>query len=343
MTVAIATANNGDGAGADKIGYYGIPVIHASHWKWLVVWYFFFGGISGASAVIAAVARLAGGKEAVRLARAATYVSFATLLPCPPLLILDLGRPRRFLNMLRTIRPSSPMSLGSWGLTAFGAVSTLVAVNQLAMDLSRAQGRTGSVVRYRIGLVLAPLHGAAGFFLAGYTGTLLAATAVPLWAKRPAMLGPLFLASAMASGTAAVAAVLALSPAEDEIIDERLHRLEAVATIAEGALLTAWLAGLGSTSRPLLEGRIGAIARHGVVGAGMTAPLALTAASGKLPWRMRRLANLLAPALTLCGVFALRYAVVEGGRLSANDPRATFDMTRETKSPSPCAQGEGLG
>ena len=310
-----------------EVGYYGIPVIHASHWKWLVIWCFFFGGISGASALIAAVAHLAGGKEAARLAGAATYVSFVALLPCPPLLILDLGRPLRFLNMLRAFRPSSPMSLGSWGLTAFGAIATLATANQFTSDVGRSRGRTPSPIQRRAGLVLAPLAGISGVFLAGYTGTLLAATAVPLWAKRPTLLGPLFLASAVTSGTAAVTAAHALTASGEESLTERLHHLEGIATIAEGALLTAWLVGLGPTRKPLIEGHIGAVVRHGIVGAGITAPLAITAASGKLPRRLGRLTNLIAPALTLCGVFALRYAVIEGGRLSANDPQATFDIT----------------
>lgn len=313
---------------ADRaVGYYGVPVIHSSHWKWLVVWYFFFGGISGASAVIAAIARLSGGKEAARLAGTAAYVSFAALLPCPALLILDLGRPLRFLNMLRTFRPSSPMSIGSWDLTVFAVVTTLAAANQLASDVARRHGRTPSALQRRAGLALAPLGALTGFFLAGYTGTLLAATAVPLWAKRPALLGPLFLASAMTSGAAAVAAAHAFTADGEASITERLHHLEGIATIAEGALLSAWLVSLGSTRKPLMEGSIGAVVRHGIVAAGMTAPLALTAASGRLPRFLRRLANLVAPVLTLCGVFALRYAVVEGGRLSANDPQATFDMT----------------
>jgi len=310
-----------------RIGYYGVPVIHGSHWKWLVIWYFFFSGISGASAVIAATARLSGGENAARLARTATYVSFAALLPCPPLLILDLGRPRRFLNMLRTIRPSSPMSLGSWSLTAFGAVSTLVTANQFAEDMARRQGREPAAFQRRIGSVLATMGMVSGFSVAGYTGTLLAATAVPLWARRPALLGPLFLASAMTSGISAIAAVQALIPAEDEFGIGRLPRLEAISTIAEGALLTAWLVSLGSTRKPLVEGHLGSVVRHGVAGAGMALPLALSAISEKLPHPLRRLANLAAPALTLCGVFALRYAIVEGGRLSADDPQATFDLT----------------
>ena len=316
-----------DPAGAAQRGYYGVPAIHGSHWKWLVIWYFFFGGISGSAAVIAAIARLSGGEEASRLARTATYVSFAALLPSPPLLILDLKRPRRFLNMLRTIRPSSPMSLGSWGLTVFGASATLTVAHQLSVDLAHRHGRLASSRTHRAGLALAALNALSGFFVAGYSGTLLAATAVPLWSKRPALLGPLFLASAMTSGTAAVAAIQSWSSASDDAVTDRLHRLETVTTIAEGALLAAWLVRLGPTSKPLVEGHIGSVVRHGVVGIGMTLPLAMTAISGRLSRRLRRAANLATPALTLCGVFALRYAVVVGGRLSADDPQATFDLT----------------
>jgi formate-dependent nitrite reductase membrane component NrfD len=327
MTCPHVSPKEPSGASDIQTGYYGVPVIHGSHWRWLIVWYFFFGGISGSSAVIAAVARLSGGEESARLARTATYVSFAALLPCPPLLILDLGRPLRFLNMLRTFRPNSPMSYGSWGLAAFGAVSTLAVANQVAQDAAERHGQPIGTVQRQAGVLLAALGALSGFFVAGYTGTLLAATAVPLWAKRPALLGPLFLASAMTSGTAAVSGVHALIPAGEGPITERLHRLEAISTIAEGALLTAWLVSLGSTGKPLLEGRIGYTVLHGVVGAGMALPLTLLAISGRLPRPLRRVAAVAAPALSLCGVLALRFAVVEAGRLSADDPQATFDLT----------------
>lgn len=310
-----------------QVGYYGVPVIHGSHWKWLIIWYFFFGGISGSSAVIAAIARLSGGEASARLARTATYVSFAALLPCPPLLILDLGRPHRFFNMLRTFRPSSPMSFGSWGLAAFGAISTLATANQIALDVAEHHGPPIGGFQRRAETWLTTLAALSGFFVAGYTGTLLAATAVPLWAKRPTLLGPLFLASAMTSGAAAVSAVLTISEDGEDIATARLHRLEAISTIAESVFLTAWLVSLGSTSKPLREGHLGSVVLHGVVGAGMALPMSLLAVSGKLPRPLRRIAAKAAPALTLCGVFALRYAVVEGGRLSANDPQATFDLT----------------
>nr|MDQ3044587.1 polysulfide reductase NrfD [Chloroflexota bacterium] len=75
------------------------PVIHRPHWKWLIVAYFYLGGISGASFAIAALADMVGGVGNQRLVRTGRYLSIATLVPCPPLLILDLGRPARFLYM----------------------------------------------------------------------------------------------------------------------------------------------------------------------------------------------------------------------------------------------------
>jgi formate-dependent nitrite reductase membrane component NrfD len=344
-----------------SVGYYGLPVIHRPHWKWLVVGYFFLGGISGATAAVGAVARLVGGSSGLAIARHATYVSIVSFAPCPVLLVLDLGRPARFLNMLRVFRPTSPMSVGSWALAAFGAVNTVLALMQLANDLARsAEGnffrpehghptaagsdtgwrrrwaagwrrramvatpsQTSSLIRF-----LSVANGALGFFVAGYTGVLLAATAVPLWSKRPALLGPLFLSSAMSSGVAAIGAAAVVSDALDDASEARLQNLEAAATIAECLALAAWIASLGATARPLQTGQIGVIVRQIVVGAGIVLPMALAGIGQRLPRRFRRPLAGLASALTLAGGFALRYAVVEGGRISADDPRATFEVTR---------------
>lgn len=371
-----------------EVGYYGLPVMHRPHWKWLVIVYFFCGGISGASAAIGAIARLTGGPSGTAIARVACYVSIVTLAPCPTLLILDLGRPGRFLNMLRAFRPSSPMSVGSWALALFGAVNTLVAALQIAIDNRGSDSGVDRVSQWRpierqlqqrpslvgsrhavpcAGLnpapsgdrfpwnrarhavsplrrryatsssthafehaadLVAPLNALLGLFVAGYTGVLLAATAVPLWAKRPMLLGPLFLSSAMSSGAAAIAGFSAVCGPCNEDAEERLRTLEGISAIAEGALLATWLAALGTTARPLLESRTASTVRHGVVGMGMVLPLALAGLANHLPRPLRRQATVVASALTLAGVFALRYAVVEGGRLSADDPQATFDLTR---------------
>src|SRR5437660_10347067 len=64
-------------------------------------------------------------KEDRAVARAGYYLSLLALLPCPPLLIKDLGRPERFLNMLRIFKVKSPMSIGSWCLLVFSLFSGL--------------------------------------------------------------------------------------------------------------------------------------------------------------------------------------------------------------------------
>lgn len=327
MTQLSSPSSNGSDPPVSGVGYYDVPVIHGPHWKWLVIGYFYFGGISGASAVIAAFLRLYGDASGAQLARIATYVSFLSLVPCPILLILDLGRPARFFHMLRSFRASSPMSIGTWGLTAFAVVSALTTGLQLLDDRSSHRGYRPGAARHRVGILLDLFGALAGFFVAGYTGVLLAATAVPLWSKRPGLLGPLFLASAMTSGTAAISAVASGLGREEGNADAQLLALETLSTIAEGSLLVTWLIALGPTAKPIAEGRLGAVVRHGAVGAGMALPLTLSAISHYLPERMRRATKLVSAALTLAGVFAVRYAVVNGGRQSADDPQATFDMT----------------
>jgi formate-dependent nitrite reductase membrane component NrfD len=100
-----------------------------------------------------------------------------------------------------------------------------------------------------------------------------------------------------------------------------------LSTVAEGSLLVFWISALGPTAKPIVEGRLGAIVRHGAVGVGMALPLTVAVLSHYLPRRGRRAARLASAALILAGVFCVRYAVVVGGRQSADDPLATFDMT----------------
>lgn len=340
------TASQTDGTLLE--GYYGVPVIHRPHWKWLVIGYFYLGGISGSTAAISAIARLVGGERGKSVSRLAAFVSIAAFAPCPPLLILDLGRPARFLNMLRVFRRNSPMSVGSWALAIFGAVNSLHALwHFLQIDTRSSQmtqppsddrlpPRPAEIPQSEslqekipvLGDTLAAINGAFGFLVAGYTGVLLAATAVPLWSKRPVYLGPLFLASAMSSGTAAVTLAAVVSGALDKPSEDRLQQLEAASTIAKGVTLAAWLVSLGATARPLTSGQLGQVVRHLAVGAGMVAPLAMMGSRARLPRAAQPAVAGVAAALTLAGSLALRYAVVEGGRISADDPQATFEMTR---------------
>src|SRR5216110_1934262 len=119
---------------AQETTYYDYPVLKAPVWKWEIVWYFFFGGLAAGCYVLASIAALFGSREDRAVARAGYYLSLLSLLPCPMLLIKDLGRPERFLNMLRIFKVKSPMSMGVWGLLSFSLFSGLTAVIQAAKD-----------------------------------------------------------------------------------------------------------------------------------------------------------------------------------------------------------------
>src|SRR5205809_6458769 len=114
--------------------YYDYPVLKPPVWRWEIIWYFFFGGLAAGCYFLATVASLFGSKEDRAVARTGYYLSLLALLPCPPLLIKDLGRPERFLNMLRIFKLKSPMSMGTWALLSFSLFSATTAVIQAARD-----------------------------------------------------------------------------------------------------------------------------------------------------------------------------------------------------------------
>lgn len=318
-------------ADESSASYYNVPVIHKPHWKWLVIVYFFLGGISSASYVIATIADLFGGRQGTRIVRVGRYLSLAALIPSPILLILDLGRPERFHHMLRVVKLRSPMSVGTWGLTIFGAFCGLSTLIQAASD--GLFGRFRLVQRLLLALPRLPINvvgSVFGFFVAGYTGVLLAVTAVPLWAKNALLLGPLFLASAMSTASAAITLVLSLVRGTSHSTIQRLERLDVLTLTAELALIASARANAGPViSRPIREGQLGRIFRWGVLGAGILVPLALQLGStlrrSRLPQWMRILSSL----LTLTGGFLLRYVMVMAGRASADDPQATFEFARQ--------------
>ncbi len=326
-----------------KTSYYGVPVIHKPHWKLLIITYFFLGGIAGGSYVIASIAELLGGSGDRRITRAGRFVSLAALLPCPILLILDLGRPERFLNMLRVVKLRSPMSLGTWGLTIFGGFCALSAVGEAAraglLGENTAPARFGRSVPSRLVGAMGTLP---AFFLSGYTGVLLAATAVPFWTRNYLLMGPLFFASALSSATAAIALVLALARGTSRETLMRLERLDTVAMLAELSMLLAARANLGDTlSRPLREGRLGQLYRVGLLGLGLAAPLALqgkTHLRGEPP---SPTGTALVSLLILAGGFLLRYIMVMAGRRSADDPHATFELTRSSHTPDTAVPPRG--
>lgn len=323
-------------ADQSRTSYYGIAPIHKPHWKWLVITYFYLGGIAGGSYALASIAELMRVPAYGSIARAGRYISLAALAPTPLLLILDLGRPERFHHMLRVFKLRSPMSVGTWTLTIFGGVCSLSALIQAAQD--GVLGRRSSLARLlvtlpsrRVGL----LGMVPAFFLAGYTGVLLAATAVPLWTKSYLLMGPLFLASALSNATAAIALALALARGTSHRTLARLERLDSVFLLAEAGLLLAARAHLGAViARPLRQGHVGGMYRFGVLGLGLGLPLAIQLGSQRYNRNKTRgggasrLATALASLLVLGGGFLFRYVIVMAGRQSADDPQATFELTK---------------
>src|ERR1700694_1711297 len=118
----------------EQPSYYDYPVLKQPLWRWEIILYFFFGGLAAGSYVIASIASLFGSQEDRAVARTGYYLSLLALLPCPPLLIKDLGRPERFLNMLRIFKVKSPMSMGVWALLSFSLFSGITAMIQAARD-----------------------------------------------------------------------------------------------------------------------------------------------------------------------------------------------------------------
>ncbi|HUJ12680.1 MAG TPA: NrfD/PsrC family molybdoenzyme membrane anchor subunit [Thermoanaerobaculia bacterium] len=171
-------------------GYYGLPFLKEPVWTWEVPAYFFVGGAAGAAAVLGAAAQLTGADRG--LISDARWVAAAGGALSAPLLIGDLGRPERFLNMLRVFKVQSPMSVGAWTLTAFGTASAA------AVFADEVRKRTGLPVRI-VADAAALLAGATGLVMSTYTGVLIGATSIPVWSKHVSLLPVHFGASAMSS------------------------------------------------------------------------------------------------------------------------------------------------
>ncbi len=303
--------------------YYDRPVLKAPVWRWEIIWYFFFGGLASGCYVIASIAALFGSREDRVVARTGYYASLLALLPCPLLLTKDLGRPERFLNMLRLFKVKSPMSMGTWALVGFSLFSGITAVIQAARD--GLLGRWwGARLLAALPQELIALPGTVlGTFLGGYTGVLLTATSIPLW-SRSKLLGAVFICSAMSTSSALISFVLRLTDAPMHTL-HKLERLEWVALLSEMVGMLAFLHGTGRAARPLVGT---APTEHGmtfwrfVFGTGLVLPWLLQTLSliRRSPQR-RAGGGLLISVLVLVGGYFLRRTLIEAGHASSRDAR----------------------
>jgi hypothetical protein len=289
-----------------KPGYYGQPVVKPPVWTWEIPIYFFVGGLGGMSAVIALAAAIF---HHLDLARAAMWLAGIAVVLSPLLLILDLGRPHLFLNMLRVFKPQSAMSMGAWILTGFGAC---VVPGLIALELHVLHTFTGAIDQFVRIVAGVFIFGSAffGMLLATYTGVLIGATAIPAWFLHRVLLPIHF-------GIAGLGSAVALL----ELLGHRIASLNAIGffTAAVESALLVWLTinKHGAADRAIHEHSSGRLIRIGEI---LTGPVALSLRSfGFVPF---------AAVSFLIGALISRFGWIAAGKISGSDPESVFAAER---------------
>jgi Polysulphide reductase, NrfD len=296
--------------------YYGKPVLNPPVWKSLdIAGYFFLGGLAGAGSVLAAGAQLTGRPATARALKISSLVAISGSAAA---LVHDLGRPARFANMLRVIKPTSPMSVGSWLLAAYGPAAGAAAL----LDVTGLFPRLGH----------AATAGAAalGPAIATYTAVLAADTAVPAWHEGYRQLPFVFAgsAAAAASGMALIAApVTENAPARSAAV------FGATLELAAAKLMEHRLGIVGEAYR---QGKAGRLMR-----AAEALSVAGAAGAAILGGRSRTAAALGGAALLTASV-CTRFGVFDAGIRSADDPKYTVvPQRRRLESGARTRTGEG--
>lgn len=299
------SGRSGGVAPSELRSYYGRPVIKEPAWKTPdVPLYLFLGGLAGASSVLAAAADLKGYRHLTRVARVTAGMG---LLGSLAALFHDLGRPERFLNMLRVFKPTSPLSMGSWTLATFGPLAGAAAVSEVTGRLSSA-GRAA-------GLAAAAL----GPAMSTYTSVLIADTAVPAWHEAHRELPFVFGGSAMA---AAAGAALTAAPSGQT---GPAGRLAVAGSVLELAAMELLQRRLGLVAEPYGKGRAGRLVRAAKV-------LTITGTALAVGARRNRVGAALAGGCLLGGSIALRFGIFEAGMDSASNPKYTVVPQRRRMS-----------
>ena len=291
---------------AEFTSYYGRPVIKEPVWQAPdVAGYLFFGGLAGASSVLAASAQQSGHRE---LARVAKLSALGAISLSAAALVHDLGRPARFANMLRVFKPSSPMSVGSWLLAGYGPVAGAAAVSEVTGILPAA----GTAATLGAGLL--------GPAIATYTAALICDTAVPSWHAGYREMPYVFVGSA--ASAAGGLGLLATAPDAAEPA-RKLAVLGASVELVAKRLLIRRLAatpGLESSrglAEPYEEGRTGVVLR-------LAEALTAGGLAGAVLGRRSRTLSALSGASLLAASALTRFGIFEAGMASARDPKYTI-------------------
>ncbi len=294
-------------------GYYGIPLLKPPQWTHEIPLYFFVGGAAGAAAVVGAIAHYTGANR--QLVRDARWIAAAGSIISPALLIADLGRPSRFLAMMRVFKPQSPMSVGVWTLLGFSAGASAAAFAEFLRD------------RYGEGFPVSVIENAGtaaslafGLPFSNYTGVLIGATAIPVWNQNVRDL-PIHFA---ASGLGAAIGLLELMGHSKSRALQGLGLGAAIFETWEGVRIEGRT---HSHLDPLKHGKTGVITRLGGVLSGPV-PAALRIIAALSGSERSRSLRKLASASSIAGSLITRFAWVQAGHASAKNYRLPLEIRR---------------
>ena len=305
--------------------YYGRPQLKPAPFdNWMVGGYVFLAGLSGSAALITTIIDLAEGRAAAKTVRRGRYLSLLAPLLGSALLVWDLHTPKRFYNMLRIAKRTSPMSIGTWILMTFSGFSVANAAMQFLSDHVSGLGWMRRLSRAT--QVPAAVAGAG---LASYTSALLSATSTPLWAAAPRTQAMRFGSSSIATGAAALSLM--------EGSGHRRRNLDALALAALSVELAAAVASRKIYEQrgvaEALDGNWGRVERFGATRLGTALPLGLQAASlllgGKRPGTVSDIACLAA----IAGSLLFRVSFMGAGDDSASRPEVSFRFSQPENLP----------
>lgn len=291
---------------AEFRSYYGQPILNGPVWSSTdIAGYLFLGGLAGASSAVGAAADVRGEEGLARVSK--TGAAAASVLSLGAL-VHDLGRPSRFLNMLRVVKVTSPMNVGAWLLSAY-APATIASAGSALTGRLRPLGVAGTAGAAALGPAVA-----------AYTGTLVSDTAVPAWHDGYREMPFVFVGSgAMAAGGLGLLA----APPEERDLPRRVALLGA---LTEVGVLKTMERRLGFIAEPYRKGRAGRLMK---IGEGLAAAGSASALLGRRGGRRGRTADAAAGAMLLAGSACTRFGIFSAGVASADDPRYTVQPQRE--------------